>query len=499
MPRWTIVGTGHEIGFTSLSVYASTSVADHLFMSWAYHKPIQREIWRIVRGKRVFCGHKYIWDTPNIEEQDEWGDTLVHRFHLLGLPTGTDIWYYLHSPQLPSIYECQGPLMHVILLQVPTWSYRMFCATRFKGMFRTKNFSGPGGGHPTWVTDNDGLPDPDIRQACPDPFDPYHRRFVVGLSHVYRMDNLFLDEPSLATRVLSQAQAIALTGSPGGLILWIAGNANHQGHFYALFRADVGSTGIWCLKTTDYGESWTAHNIDATIWSFNAGNIMAGDLQGESPYPAGDVLYASLDVGVGGNLVVARSLDEGETWAHAPAEPVGDGLYEPRLHVDPADQGIVYVSGGTGGVDLWRSVNHGATWSLIDDGNHLRIVISPGANIGTMVTRRIDSDEIRVLSDLHLWKSSDFGIIWRDQAQCQYPTRLLHVGQDSYDYLYLGRTVNAANDPTLFRAHVIFVSIDEGSNMFGKSGAHAFQDDGGGDSIPWNCGGVAQQGILSLP
>ncbi|MBA7572245.1 hypothetical protein ES708_14021 [subsurface metagenome] len=366
-------------------------------------------------------------------------------------------------------------------------------------MFKTTDLSGPGGPQPTWIPDNDGLPFLDIRQACPDPWDPYHRRFVVCHGDIYRMDNIFIDEPATATRVLAQWEALALTGSTDGVILWIAGNNNHMDHFYVLFMSVYGDTGFWCLKTIDLGQTWTAHHIEANYRTRAAGNIQAGTAQGESPHPPGDVIYAAINFLAGGALYVGRSLDEGETWATTPARPPGTGVWQPRLYVDPSDQAIVYVGGGSGGVDLHRTWNHGSTWWLADMGNALGLRLDPIAHHRLMGSRPSNPHELRVLKDYHIWKTSDGGLIWRDQGPTQHTVRLLRYKDFAPNYLYLARAQDAPGGLAIYAHHVLFVSIDEGSNMFGKAGAHADEPDGRYDSIPWNCGGAAHEGILTLP
>lgn len=499
MPRWTIVGTGHEPGYTDLHVYASTSIPAHLWMSWSLYRPIQEEIWRIVRGKKVFCGYKYIWNTPNVEEQPLSGDTLFRPFYISGIEAGSEIWYYLHAPVPSSEFECQGPLMHVHLLKIPTWCTRAYFASRQKGMFRTADFSPPGGPQPTWIPDNDGLPSLDIAQACPDPFDSYHRRYVICHSDIYRMDNTFLHTPAVATRVLAQWEAAALCETAGGTISWIASNQNHQGHFYVLFMPPFGEEAAFCIITHDHGASWTAHLIETEPIHYRVANILAGVEQGSSPHPPGNVLYTHLILHSGGLPFTYRSLDQGETWTATPTNPPGAGIWRPRLYLEPADQSILYLGSLEDPASLYRTLDHGNSWALCDAGNQLGIHITPTADYGTMGTHHRDPAAIRVLTADHIWKSSDFGIIWRDQGPPQYATLHLHFRKHAPDYLYLARVTDAPPPGGLYARHVLFVSGDEGSNMFGKAGAHANLPDGGGDSIPYNCGGVAQEGILTLP
>lgn len=499
MATWVLTDHDHHPGFTDLLVHSSTNVEDHLYMAWELYRPRQEEIWRTVRGKRIFCGYRYVWDTPHVAEQSQPGDTLAHWFHIDGLPIGSTVWYYLNSPDGPYGRECQGPLMHAHLLTAAAWVTRAFFASRSKGMYRTADFSGPGGPHPTWIPDNDGLAHLDIRQACEDPWDPYHRRFVIAGGHVYRMDNFLIDDPATATLVLSNADAVTLTGGAPGLILWICGNENYQDHFYVLFCCEPGGTGFWCIKTIDAGLTWTVSNIYNHVFSWDAGNIQAGTRSGESPYPPGDVLYATINYLAGGAIFVGRSFDEGENWALTFTKPPGPGMWEPRLYIEPSDQSIVYVGAGLGGRELLRTLNHGWSWSLADAGNLLGIIISPLASHSIMRSYGGDPLALRVLKGLHIWKSSDFGVIWRDQGPTQYSVRHMHFRDDSPDFLYLARIFDAPPPDGIYARHVLFVTQDEGSNMFGKAGEHADLDDGGGDSIPWNCGGAASEGILTLP
>jgi len=115
MTWWILTYLHNDPGATTLDVAARTNYADHLFMAWATWKPARHPVYRTVRGKRVLCGYKYIWDTPNIHEQWQPGDTLQHDFALSGLAPGATIWYYLFAPNGPYGNEIQGPLISVTL------------------------------------------------------------------------------------------------------------------------------------------------------------------------------------------------------------------------------------------------------------------------------------------------------------------------------------------------------------------------------------------------
>ncbi|MBA7540168.1 hypothetical protein ES705_32462 [subsurface metagenome] len=119
--------------------------------------------------------------------------------------------------------------------------------------------------------------------------------------------------------------------------------------------------------------------------------------------------------------------------------------------------------------------------------------------VDTMLTRESNPDEVRVLYASHIWKTSDWGLIWRDQAHTQFTVNHIRYRDSAPDFLYLARNTSGPLPDGLYREHVLYVSIDEGSTMYGKAGAHADQADGGGDSIPRLCGGAAEEGILTLP
>lgn len=112
---WVITFFQTAPGIDDLWVYANTNFADHLFMSWSFHKPARSPIMKNVRGVWVHCGYKYTWDTPHVAEQLFPGDTLTHSFYIWDLSPEATIWFYLWAPGGPGKAEIQGPLCHVTL------------------------------------------------------------------------------------------------------------------------------------------------------------------------------------------------------------------------------------------------------------------------------------------------------------------------------------------------------------------------------------------------
>lgn len=126
MTWWILTSQRHFPSPTSLAIYAITNHADHLFASWATWKPRRHPIYRVIRGTERLCGYRYIWDTPNIAEQSQSGDTLAHTFHLADLTPGSTIWFYLWAPDGPYGLEIQGPLSWVTLPEISMPSACLF-------------------------------------------------------------------------------------------------------------------------------------------------------------------------------------------------------------------------------------------------------------------------------------------------------------------------------------------------------------------------------------
>ncbi len=110
MTWWTLSSMYLGPGTTSAALNCRTSQPDHLFVKWAPWQPRRHPLWRMFRGKEYLCGYKYIWDTPNITEQQLHGDTDFHLFVLTDLTPSTTYWGYMFAPDGPYGQEIQGPL-----------------------------------------------------------------------------------------------------------------------------------------------------------------------------------------------------------------------------------------------------------------------------------------------------------------------------------------------------------------------------------------------------
>jgi len=126
MTWWVLTLLYNSRAWTTLYTLAWTNRPAHQFMAWANYKPARRKVYKNVRGVSVHCGYRWIWDTPNITEQSESGDTYTHTFMLGALGPTEHVWYYLFSPAPDLSRQCQGPLIHIEPPEIPMLSARIF-------------------------------------------------------------------------------------------------------------------------------------------------------------------------------------------------------------------------------------------------------------------------------------------------------------------------------------------------------------------------------------
>jgi len=496
MARWTITFLEHTIGPTYIFVSSNTSKPGHLTVTWSYIRPARDIIYRTVRGKLIRCGYRYTWTTPHLVEQQEEGDTMIHGFLLEGLIPESTIFYYQHEPQPPSEWECQGSLHILHTLRVAPPGTYLYFASRLLGMFMTTSFSPPNGGDPRWVPDNEGLLSLEISQAALDPVTPQHLRYVIAGGHLYRHFNEVDFGPANSITILTWPEALALTGCTDGTILWVQPNRRHPGMLHVLWSGFPAPCSFWHLRSLDYGEHWTAHQIAANTFTTSAGNIQAGFDKGTSPHGEGDVVYAAINLGMIDTPSLARSLDQGATWTTMDAGDTGRTTFRPRIHVDPSNQAVIYIGCHPAYPKIYRSEDHGDTWDQVDRGHAITLCLNHPTYHSTLRSHYSNPNLVRQLHNFFVEKSVDYCESWQRQPAMIEPTCTFRFTNDNPNLLYLGRITSGTPPPPFLNPHVIFVTEDEGLIIHGKAGANCHLPDGGGDSIPYTCGGAAADGIL---
>ncbi len=112
--------------------------------------------------------------------------------------------------------------------------------------------------------------------------------------------------------------------------------------------------------STDGGATWTSVTVLTSIPSWPDGHSELA----YAPNSVG-VVYASVDNSSTSSGQVYRSANGGQTWTleSSPAHLNNQGWYANTLWVDPTNAAHLIV----GGLDLWQSIDSGATWTQISD------------------------------------------------------------------------------------------------------------------------------------
>jgi len=222
-------------------------------------------------------------------------------------------------------------------------------------------------------------------------------------------------------------------------------------------------------------------------------SLTIGAYQGSSVYGPGQAIYCGGQLGLSTHLY--RSPDGGQNWA---STWIGGGSYAPHILVDPNDQSRVLIGcrNGVGPWNVYVSLDHGATIVQYDGSAaedlgypnpwyHLSVGMDPRRTV------RVGAQPGRE----HMHVTGDDGISW-DEPTPQFSTTSLAISlvQDAVDKLYLFRLVNAGAPEAW---HTVWASPNNCRDMAPKAGANcAVGGTGGGDSIPFDCGGI--RGILQV-
>jgi len=293
----------------------------------------------------------------------------------------------------------------------------------------------------------------------------------------------------------TRAAAEAIVGESLTNFGWVEINnaPGKEGHIYTRARTTRGfptDNDMYLFRSADYGETWGLQGSvygDMSVLR-DAGGIWAGRV-------TGNTMYAMINYGFGGNCYVYYSIDEGINWALKGGGSLGISVWLSRVLIDPSAEATSFVGMYTNAPDLAR----GRTVDGLHDG-----VVEAGAGIGVYYgygggwISAHDSKYIRVAKDTTLDYSDEGGDAgtWGERS-------IVVPGSGIFEKAIWGWDKKPENVGVAIRTGASdaypqsLVSTDDlGVNWHMKSGAHASTDDtGGGDSIPWNCGGVAENGL----
>lgn len=384
-----------------------------------------------------------------------------------------------------------------------TWIPEIYLLTNL-GVYWTTNFTGPGGGMPTWTKVAGGLPvSPTYRWIQPDPFGSGARQYLLTGNGVMGNDKLWVRTGGNWSSILAAADILTLITAA-----WGTASFNPPNAFITSFSTDIntnGYIGVWTLVnyanpfigwtlykavylySANYGASWSVMpnpgygNLQTVVVGTFTGDGQIGDYAGSSGDAAGDLLYAPLQGRVAGsdNYSLFRSHDKGLTWASV---PVGIDFVESAFRTD-VQQDVSYLLHfhNTGyGVppSSWfkRSIDSGSSFGadLLPAGTNINGVIS-SYRFHTMFDAVLGHASIIRVSDdsLDIKKSIDAGASW---------TTYTHDAAVNGKMRQLGLSLLYDSDPKIYGISLaslsdsyraIWASDDEGQTWDEKAGTNA--------------------------
>jgi hypothetical protein len=267
------------------------------------------------------------------------------------------------------------------------------------GIWKTTNLKAT---NPTWTPVNDAYGNLNIGSFAQDPNDA--NTIYVGTGEAFygadglagrgilkstdggtsfsfltnTQNNTFAYVPSI--KVLSNGNVLAATHSGlyqsiNGGINWtlIFGGTNTRfgdlelatdGTLYITTNGSVvdASNGEGCFKSTNNGANWTKLNTAASGMESVDGNIDYTEIAVAPSNP--NIIYATITKG-NGFINVYKSTNAGINWTVLPkpstSNYVNQGSFAVSMGIDPNNANVVL----TGGLDLYRSTDGGASWSSV--------------------------------------------------------------------------------------------------------------------------------------
>jgi hypothetical protein len=379
----------------------------------------------------------------------------------------------------------------------PTWPTTLYVATVDDGVFYTENFSAPTGDQPTWATVNGGLPTTTIRWAAIDPETPADYQYVLvenaGTATDYDLYRRLGSGNWSA--LLTSAQARTLTGEASGELYRIAIDKSDGQRMYCLF-GDPSVSDPYCLASSDRGANWNAYKLIEGKTLLEFGNLEAH----------GAILY----VGASVNPIISRgyvfySENYGVSWTRVLSRPLGASSWSPSVYMHPEYSGVLLVGAmETGtvtynkndayvyeylGRSQWSVLSElpqGSAFSL-DDSFPVLSFFDGDTDYQALV----DEGTLRYTEDA--WTNASALTIGSGNSMSDVPVRQLYTPNPLRPgWRIFGLPLNG-DSLILAKSHVIYASADNGVSLTGRAGSSPIT---GVDSIPYDCGGVAPNGVL---
>ena len=181
------------------------------------------------------------------------------------------------------------------------------------------------------------------------------------------------DRGTTWTAIPAESIPLALEGEAGFAASGTCLAIGPDGKAWIGLGGDTGRPGARVLRTSDFGQTWTAHDTpirtDASSGIFSL--VFLDDLTGIAV--GGDYLQPD-----GSTANAATTSDGGLTWARVNASPPG-GYRSVVVVIDARGIKALLAAGPTG-IDL--SVDQGRTWSHVSDEGFHAMSFAPGSTVG---------------------------------------------------------------------------------------------------------------------
>lgn len=370
--------------------------------------------------------------------------------------------------------------------------YSYFCSTDF-GLYRCADWHYDNS-VPTWAHIGQTMNVSEFALDLNDP-DEFQAAHHGGLVYVRRPTHYGDDDWH---EVYSVADAVTQFGGPPYIegFRWVEINSasGKEGHMYVQAHTglNAGARHIYILTSTNYGGSWSRSLlISGTIRA--TGGIWAGRV-------TGDNMYASYNGhGLISSCKIRYSTNEGSNWAQK--QVYDTSLWVTRVLIDPSAEGTSFSGNGVNGPNLRKAttVSGGYTAAVKSDAG---LAIFNGYGGGWISAS--DGNYVRTIRDNVLYYSDTGGGsgTWSEN-------NVTDVGHGAtFERAMWGHDatpnwVGVASRTEISMPynnyHLLKSTQNNGGAWYDKAGAHASTaDTGGGDSIPYNCGGVAENGVYLI-
>jgi photosystem II stability/assembly factor-like uncharacterized protein len=160
-------------------------------------------------------------------------------------------------------------------------------------------------------------------------------------------------------------------------------------------RRNYGGPESGIYRSLDGGDTWT--RLTQGLPTYSLGRIGI-DISKSNP----DILYAIMSDSSGGNSVVMKSVDLGDSWTNVTSNLIPNtySYWYGRIKIDPVDPDIVYALD----LDLWKTDDGGQNWYTISAFIHVdqhEVFVHPQ-----------NSNMVVVANDGGLFFSQDGGFNW---------------------------------------------------------------------------------------